>query len=148
MRSVPFVLGMGDLIFEANGGDTTVPVMPMSTFPLASNGEGILGVSLTRLSDGSRLRVKPVRARRHWETLGWTAQELESMRGEKFTLDIYDYRANDWGWLAVDTFVVPAAWIQIESVTPIGGPRSGGTLIDIVGKTWKQRRRHRGVHRR
>jgi hypothetical protein len=136
VRSVPFVLGMGDLSFEANGGDTTVPDMPMSTFPIASNGEGILGVALTRLSDGSRMQVKPIRARRHWETLGWTAQDLEAMRGEKFTLDIYDYRANDWGWAAVDSFVVPAAWIQVESVTPIGGPRSGGTLIDIVGKNF------------
>ena len=136
VRSVPFVLGMGALTFEANGGDTTVPEMPMSTFPIASNGEGILGVALTRLSDGSRVAVKPIRARRHWETLGWTAEELSGMRGEKFTLDIYDFRANEWGWAAVDTFVVPAAWIQIESVTPIGGPRAGGTLIEIVGKNF------------
>ena len=126
VRSVPFVLGIGDLTFEANGGDSTVPDMPRSTFPLASNGEGILGVALTRLSDGSRMAVRPIRARRHWETLGWTGAELEAMRGEKFTLDVYDYRANDWGWAAVDNFVVPAAWIQIESVTPIGGPRAGG----------------------
>ncbi|EEH57805.1 uncharacterized protein MICPUCDRAFT_67563, partial [Micromonas pusilla CCMP1545] len=136
VRSVPFVLGIGDLTFEANGGDSTVPDMPKSTFPLASNGEGILGVALTRLSDGSRMQVKPIRARRHWETLGWGADELAAMRGEKFTLDIYDYRAGDWGWASVDTFVVPAAWIQIESVTPIGGPRAGGTEIEIVGKNF------------
>ena len=136
VRSVPFVLGIGDLTFEANGGDSTVPDMPRSTFPLASNGEGILGVALTRLSDGSRMAVRPIRARRHWETLGWTGAELEAMRGEKFTLDVYDYRANDWGWAAVDNFVVPAAWIQIESVTPIGGPRAGGALIEIVGKNF------------
>ena len=136
VQSVPFVLGMGDLTFEANGGDSTVPDMPGSTFPLASNGEGILGVALTRLSDGSRMAVMPVRARRHWETLGWTSEDLAPMRGEKFTLDVYDYRASDWGWMAVDTFAVPAAWIQIESVTPIGGPRAGGTLIEIVGKNF------------
>ena len=136
VRSVPFVLGIGDLTFEANGGDSTVPDMPKSTFPLASNGEGILGVALTRLSDGSRMQVKPIRARRHWETLGWGADELAAMRGEKFTLDIYDYRAGDWGWASVDTFVVPSAWIQIESVTPIGGPRAGGTEIEIVGKNF------------
>ena len=136
VRSVPFVLGMGDLTFEANGGDSTVPDMPRSTFPLASNGEGILGVALTRLSDGSRLAVRPIRARRHWETLGWTSDELAQMRGEKFTLDVYDYRASDWGWAAVDAFVVPAAWIQIESVTPVGGSSEGGTLIEIVGQNF------------
>ena len=76
VKSVPFVLGMGDLTFEANGGDATVPEMPRSTFPLASDGEGVLGVALTRLSDGSRLAVKPIRARRHWETLSWTGAEL------------------------------------------------------------------------
>ena len=107
-----------------------------STFPLASDGEGVLGVALTRISDGSRLAVKPIRARRHWETLGWTGAELEGFRGEKFTLDVYDYRAGDWGWVAVDNFVVPAAWITIESVTPIGGPRAGGTLVEIVGENF------------
>ena len=136
VKSVPFVLGMGDLTFEANGGDATVPEMPRSTFPLASDGEGVLGVALTRISDGSRLAVKPIRARRHWETLGWTGAELEGFRGEKFTLDVYDYRAGDWGWVAVDNFVVPAAWITIESVTPIGGPRAGGTLVEIVGENF------------
>ena len=136
VKSVPFVLGIGGLTFEANGGDTTVPEMPKSTFPLASDGEGVLGVALTRVSDGSRLAVKPIRSRRHWETLGWTSEELELMRGEKFTLDVYDYRAGDWGWIAVDNFIVPAAWITIESVTPIGGPRAGGTLIEIVGENF------------
>jgi hypothetical protein len=127
---------MGDLTFEANGGDTTVPDMPTSTFPLASNGEGILGVALTRVSDGKRVKVKPIRVRRHWEALGWTAAELAPLRGEKFSLDVYDYRANEWGWAAVDTFVVPAAWIQIESVTPIGGTRAGGTTIEITGQNF------------
>ena len=136
VKSVPFVLGAGDLTFEANGGDATVPEMPRSTFPLVSQGEGVLGVALTRVSDGSRLAVKPIRARRHWETLGWTRDELEPFRGDKFTLDVYDYRAGDWGWVAVDNFVVPAAWITIESVTPIGGPRAGGTLIEIVGENF------------
>ena len=94
---------------------------------------GRLGVALTRLSDGSRMAVRPRRARRHWETLGWTGAELEAMRGEKFTLDVYDYRANDWGWAAVDNFVVPAAWIQ--AVTPTRRA-ARGTLIEIVGKNF------------
>jgi hypothetical protein len=76
VKSVPFVLGSGGLTFEANGGDATVPDMPKSTFPLASDGEGTMGVTLTRVSDGSRLAVKPIRSRRHWETLGWTAEEV------------------------------------------------------------------------
>ena len=49
VKSVPFVLGMGDLTFEANGGDATVPEMPRSTFPLASDGEGVLGVASAHL---------------------------------------------------------------------------------------------------
>ena len=76
VKSVPFVLGSGGLTFEANGGDATVPDMPKSTFPLTSDGEGTMGVALTRVSDGSRLAVKPIRSRRHWETLGWTAEEV------------------------------------------------------------------------
>ena len=111
--------------------------MPRSTFPLASNGEGILGVALTRLSDGSRLAVsKPIRARRHWETLGWTGDELAQMRGEKFTLDVYDYRASDWGWAATDAFVRPRGLDPDRSVTPVGGSSEGGTLIEIVGQNF------------
>jgi hypothetical protein len=33
----------------------------------------------------------------------------------------------------VDSFVIPAAWVQIASVSPSGGPLAGGSTITIIG---------------
>ncbi|XRA98808.1 EGF-like domain-containing protein [Pycnococcus provasolii] len=134
VRSVPFTLGYGDLTFQSNGGDKTVPVMVNSTYPIAVYGEGTLGVALTRLHDNYRVLSTPIRSRRFWLTSGWTAEELLPFYGEKFVIDIYDYRCCDWGWLAVDAFVVPSLWIEIYEVVPSGGRRAGGDFVEIFGK--------------
>ena len=41
VRSVPFVLGDGDLTFRSNGGDVSVPAMPRATLDLAAVGEWV-----------------------------------------------------------------------------------------------------------
>ena len=134
VRSVPFTLGYGDLTFQANGGDKTVPPMVNSTYPVAVYGEGTLGIALTRVTDDYRVLSAPVRSRRFWLQGGWKADELLPFYGEKFVIDIYDYRCCDWGWLAVDAFVIPALFIEIIEVVPSGGLRAGGTEVEIIGK--------------
>ena len=68
--------------------------------------------------------------------LRWNATELARFVGEKMRIDIYDYRCCDFGWIALDSFVIPAAWIQIDSISPSGGPRAGGTTLTIKGKNF------------
>ena len=92
-----------------------------------------LGVALSRASDGYRVLSQPARSERFWATQRWNAATLAPFVGQKFTLDVFDYRCCDWGWLAVDTFVIPAAWVQITSTSPSGGPIAGGTTLTIVG---------------
>lgn len=138
VRSVPFVLGDGDLTFRSNGGDVSVPAMPRATLDLAAVGEGSLGVALTRLRDNYRVATVPVRSRRFWMAEQLSAEQLRELNavGEKYVLDIIDYRCCDFGWMALDSFVVPRAWVQVLSVEPFAGPRSGGTLIEITGKNF------------
>lgn len=136
VRSVPFVLGDGDLTFRSNGGEVGVPAMPRATEELAAVGEGSLGVALTRVRDGYRVLTLPTRSRRFWMREMMNSTQLRDYVGEKFVLDIIDYRCCDFGWMAVDSFIVPRAWVQITSVEPFVGPRSGGTRIEIAGKNF------------
>ena len=134
VQSVPFVLGAGDLSFESNGGDVTVPAMPRGAEPVEVVGEGVLGVALTRLHDNYRVLQIPVRSRRGWQTEMWNSTVLAPFVGDKFVLDIYDYRCCDWGWMALDAFVIPAYPVEITKVAPAGGPRAGGTTITVSGR--------------
>ena len=136
VQSISFALGRGSLFFEANGGDKNVPDIPQDPYPIASHGKGALGVALTRISDGYRVLTKPVRARRYWETLRWEESLLAQYYGEVFRLEIFDYRSGSFGWLAVDSFVIPQAPVIITEVTPSIGPRVGGTRITISGQNF------------
>ena len=133
VQSVPFTLGKGDLTYESNGGDQTVPPMPDPREDMQLRGEGTLGVALTRLRDGRRVLQKPVRSRRFWVTNTWEAAELEPFLGEKFRIDVYDYRCCSWGWMALDSFTIPAFAVQITAVEPFFGTRKGGSRIEIFG---------------
>jgi hypothetical protein len=77
--------------------------MPRGTLDMAINGEGALGVALSRASDGYRVLTLPARAERFWDAMKWPASTLAPFVGEKLTLDIFDYRCCAWGWLAVRT---------------------------------------------
>jgi hypothetical protein len=136
VRSVPFVLGAGDLTWQMNGGDATTPQLPRGTLDMAINGEGVLGVTLSRASDGYRVLGQPARAERFWALQRWPAATLAPHVGEKFVIDVFDYRCCSWGWLAVDSFVIPAAWVQITSLSPSGGAIGGGSELTIVGKNF------------
>ena len=136
VRSVPFVLGAGDLTWQMNGGDASVPQLPSGTLDMAINGEGALGVALSRASDGYRVLAQPARAERFWALQRWPAATLAPHVGEKFVIDVFDYRCCSWGWLAVDSFVIPAAWVQITSLSPSGGAIDGKATLTIVGSNF------------
>ena len=136
VQSISFALGRGSLIFNANGGTKDIPDIPEDPYDVSSHGKGILGVALTRISDGYRVLTKPVRARRFWETLQWEEALLEQYYGEVFQLEIYDYTSGPFGWIAVDSFIIPQARVKITEVTPSIGPRSGGTRITITGENF------------
>lgn len=133
VQSISFSLGKGNLMFEANGGDQSVPDIPQDPYIMSAHSKGVLGIALTRISDDYRVLTKSIRARRYWETMGWTAEELEPYEGEVFRLEIFDYRAGLFGWLAVDSFVIPQARVVIQSISPVIGSRSGGERITITG---------------
>ena len=121
-------------MFEGNGGNADVADIPQNPYDIASHGKGAMGVSLTRISDGYRVLTKTIRSRKFWETYQWTAKELAPYYGEVFRLEIFDYRAGSFGWIAVDSFVIPQAPVVITQVTPAIGPRAGGTRITITGE--------------
>ena len=133
VQSAPFVLGPGELTWQMNGGDDTTPKIPPGTLDMAINGLGSLGVSLSRASDGYRVLSQRARSGRFWATQRWSAEQLASHVGEKMTLDVFDYRSGPWAWLAVDTFVIPAAWVQINTVSPSGGPTDKDTQLTVAG---------------
>ena len=133
VQSAPFVLGPGELTWQMNGGDDTTPTIPPGTLDMAINGLGALGVSLSRASDGYRVLSQRARSGRFWAPQRWTAEQLASHVGEKMTLDVWDYRSGPWAWLAVDTFVIPAAWVRITTVSPSGGPTDQNTQLTVAG---------------
>jgi hypothetical protein len=133
VRSGPFVLGPGELTWQMAGGDASTPPLPRGSLDMAINGEGSLGVALSRASDGYRVLSTPARSERFWARQRWDATTLAPYVGQTFVLDVFDYRCCNWGWLAVDSFVIPAAWVQIVSMQPSGGPLSGGTTLTLVG---------------
>jgi len=136
VQSAPFVLGAGELSWQMNGGDITTKDLPAGTLDMAINGLGALGVALSRASDGYRVLTTRAHSGKYWTTERWTAAQLAPYVGEKMTLDVYDYRSGPWAWLAVDTFVIPAAWVQIYSISPSGGSSDGETTITIVGSNF------------
>ena len=136
VQSISFALGRGVLMFEANGGDKDVPDITQDPYDIASHGKGVLGVALTRISDGYRVLTKAVRSRRFWDTYKWTAEELQPYYGEVFRLEILDYRSGPFGWIAVDSFVIPRAPVIITKVEPAFGSRKGGTRITITGQNF------------
>jgi len=136
VQSISFSLGAGVLMFEGNGGNADVADIPQNPYDIASHGKGAMGVSLTRISDGYRVLTKTIRSRKFWETYQWTVKELAPYYGEVFRLEIFDYRAGSFGWIAVDSFVIPQAPVVITQVTPAIGPRAGGTRITITGENF------------
>jgi len=136
VQSMSFSLGKGVLMFEGNGGNANVADIPQNPYELSSQGKGAMGVSLTRISDGYRVLTKSIRARTFWETYQWSAEELMPYYGEVFKLEIFDYRDGAFGWIAVDSFVIPQAPVIITQVTPTFGPRTGGTRITITGENF------------
>lgn len=133
VQSISFALGRGALMFEANGGDKNVPDIPQDPYDIASHGKGTVGVALTRISDGYRVLTKPVRSRRYWTTYTWSEEDLAPYYGEVFRLEVLDYRSGPFGWIAVDSFIIPQAPVIIKSVSPAIGSSQGGTRITITG---------------
>ena len=127
--------------------------MPDPREDVQLRGEGTLGVALTRLSDGRRVLQKPVRSRRFWVSNTWEAAELAPYRAEKFRIDVYDYRCCCWGWLALDSFTIPAFPVEITAVELFfGEPPRQRPDRDPRPRLWQRRpgldslRGREGVH--
>lgn len=109
VRSLAFQLdGSGDLTVDLKGGRGGAQAPDLGTGTISSN---VLGVALTRASDGARVLSAASTFQGTITTVTWdqaTLQPFADEAGETWTLDIYDTRTEGgWAWLSVDSISVP-----------------------------------------
>jgi hypothetical protein len=133
LRSPKFTLnGNGDMsawLFGGHGygADATgklVSNVPANAFdnPGDATFPSFLGVALRDVNTGVYvLAGKKANEGNFWQKVTFTAAELEALEtanpGHIYTLDLLDVRAGGWGWVGMDSVVIPGD-IVIDTNTP------------------------------
>ena len=75
-------------IISARPARTGGPQIPTNTLPVLVNGEGVLGLALTRVADGKRVLSARASAGRFWAPDRWTTAQLAPFVGQKFQIEV------------------------------------------------------------
>ncbi len=134
LRSPKFTLnGNGDLsawLFGGHGynADATgrlVSNLPANAFdnPGAPTFPSFLGVALRVVTTGVLvLAGKKNDPGDSWQQVTFTAAQLDALEtanpGHVYTLDLLDVRAGGWGWLAMDSVVIPGTIVPDTNTPP------------------------------
>ncbi len=121
IRSPEFKLdGSGDLLFSlAGGGAGSAVGLSTADIALESGGGGFMGVAL-RAADTDQFVLSAVKPSggNEWSIGKFTREQLATLdQNARYTLDFIDAFHGGWGWVNLDTVMIPGVL-----VTPIAQP--------------------------